>query len=419
MNIAGRLQLAHAHLAGGNPVVTDTICRDILDVDPTNAAAMDLLGVLAARLGFRKMAIDYFRASLASDPNYRPAKDNLRSISKMPPRAAPKHTIRGRRYLLIKAWGFGFWSDVNHVLGALLLAELTERVPVVHWGSNSLFSDGSGRDAFQFYFETVSSYTLDTLKTLDGADFFPNKWSASNLGLDDQAKLNGAGSQIDGILFFARPEAIAVTDFYIGLIDLWLWIPKTHRLFGKSLEVVYRDLAARYLRPRPHITSAVEQFYCEHLSGAPAIAVHVRGSDKHVEYQNNDTINARYFEVLDQLDQETRIFLLTDDARWAEAFRARYGDRLVMTSSERTAGSMGVHTLPHADRPRLGVEVMVDTYLALRCSRFLGNGNSNVSAVVAALKPWGRSECTLLARSQLYMRGLAHRFRANDGPEQR
>jgi hypothetical protein len=36
------------------------------------------------------------------------------------------------RYLLIKAWGFGFWADLDHVLGALLLADLTRRVPVVY-----------------------------------------------------------------------------------------------------------------------------------------------------------------------------------------------------------------------------------------------------------------------------------------------
>ena len=42
-------------------------------------------------------------------------------------------------YLLIKS--YGFWSDVEHVIGALLLAEMTGRTPVVHWGGNSYFTD--------------------------------------------------------------------------------------------------------------------------------------------------------------------------------------------------------------------------------------------------------------------------------------
>ena len=45
------------------------------------------------------------------------------------------------KYLLIKAWGFGFFSDVNHIIGQLLIAELTGRIPIVYWGKNSLFGE--------------------------------------------------------------------------------------------------------------------------------------------------------------------------------------------------------------------------------------------------------------------------------------
>ena len=47
---------------------------------------------------------------------------------------------------------------------------------------------------------------------------------------------------------------------------------------------------------------------------------------------------------------------------------------------------------------------MVDTYLAMRCQSFIGNGLSNVSAFVAVLKPWGDYECTLLTPSLLRSR---------------
>lgn len=57
--------------------------------------------------------------------------------------AAVPHSKSGG-FLLIKSWGYGFWSDVEHVIGALLLAEMTGRTPVVHWGGNSYFSDDEG-----------------------------------------------------------------------------------------------------------------------------------------------------------------------------------------------------------------------------------------------------------------------------------
>jgi hypothetical protein len=80
---------------------------------------------------------------------------------------------------------------------------------------------------------------------------------------------------------------------------------------------------------------------------------------------------------------------------------------------------MGLHYLQDADRTRLGTEVMVDTYLALRCSCFIGNGMSNVSAIVAALKPWRNDECTLLVPSLLHRRNLYLYHQATPTPPPR
>ena len=297
-----RLRSAVGHLKDGRPAIADFICQDLLAADPGNVAAIDLLGLVAARLGLRAKAINYFNAALALDPGYRPAKRNLRRITRSREAIARPHAIDGPRYLVIKAWGCGFWSDVGHVMGSLLLADITGRIPVTHWGWRSLFSDGSAQDAFQFYFEPVSPITLDALLALDDADFFPSKWSVANLGLDDQAKWNGHGSRMAGIEYLSRAETIAVADFYIGVIDLLPWIPKSHSLFGKTLDEVYRDLVARYLRPKHEIAAAVDAFWDEHLSSGPTIAVHVRGADKRDEMPGIDTFNNRYFGLLDRLD---------------------------------------------------------------------------------------------------------------------
>ena len=93
-------------------------------------------------------------------------------------------------YLLIKTWGFGFWADVDHVLGQLLLAEITERTPVVYWSPSSLFSDGSSRNAFEIYFDPLSDISIDYLASHDFC-FYPPKWSAKNLYLDNIQKFSG------------------------------------------------------------------------------------------------------------------------------------------------------------------------------------------------------------------------------------
>lgn len=64
------------------------------------------------------------------------------------------------RFLLIKSWGCGFWSDVDHVMGQLLAAELTNRIPIVYWGPNSLYAGSFQSNAFELYFEPVSNYSI-------------------------------------------------------------------------------------------------------------------------------------------------------------------------------------------------------------------------------------------------------------------
>jgi hypothetical protein len=278
---------------------------------------------------------------------------------------------------------------------------MTGRVPVTHWGRNSLFTDGSDQDAFRLYFEPLSAFALDSLPALGAASFFPPKWSTANLREEDNAKWLGPGSGVRGLYFLNRPETVAVSDFYIGVVELLPWIPAAHKLHGKPLDDVYHYLVATYLKPRERISSQVEEFYRRHISGSPTVAVHVRGSDKKLEMADLDRLNKLYFDAIDREDPTWRILLLTDDTRCVTVFRERYAERVIATDSIRTDNDLGIHYHSSADRVRLGAEVMRDTYLALRCEKFIGNGRSNVSAVAAVLKRWDPGSCVLLVPSQL------------------
>jgi hypothetical protein len=151
------------------------------------------------------------------------------------------------------------------------------------------------------------------------------------------------------------------------------------------------------------VSDEVEQFHAQHLAGRPYVAVHLRGADKYLEQRTLAAVNAQYVEQVDRLasDPAYRIFLLTDDARAADAFRQRFGERLVLAEVERSADDVGVHSKP-GDGPRRGYEVLRDTLLAARADRFLGNGASNVSAAVIHLKPWRDADAVLLAPIRQY-----------------
>lgn len=402
MSVEDAIGLAAAHISRGEFAPADFICRDVLAVAPGHAIAFNLIGVIAAQLGLHDRAIAHFEMALACNPPFQPAKDNLEKVRRVQAQAARSTPLQSPRFLLIKAWGFGFWSDVTHVLGCLLLADISRRVPITHWGRNSLFGDGSGGDAFRLYFEPPSPYTLETVLTYSAPSFFPPKWSSANLRDEDNAKWQGPGSRMGGVYFLNRPETVAVSDFYIGVVDLLPWIPPSHRLSGKPLEEIYHYLTATHLKPREHISAQVEESYRRHVAGRPTIAVHVRGSDKKIEMANLDQFNRLYFDAIDREDPSWRLLLLTDDARYVAVFRERYADRVVTTDSTRTDNDLGIHYSNSVDRVRLGTEVMRDTYLALRCAKFIGNGQSNVSAMAAMLKRWDPGACMLLTPSQLY-----------------
>ena len=117
-------------------------------------------------------------------------------------------------------------------------------------------------------------------------------------------------------------------------------------------------------------------------------------------------LNESYFTTLDRMMEGTgeRIFLLTDSVPIVSAFRARYGDRLVITDACRTDKKIGLHYQEWDDRANLGLEIMKDVYLAARAKRFVGNGGSNPSCMIAHLKNWSPGDFVLLSPNLMHRR---------------
>ena len=309
-----------------------------------------------------------------------------------PPPPAP--TARPR-YLLIRAWGQGFWSDVSHVLGQLLVAEITGRTPIVHWGLNSRFRNDTlpqtpGADApapdtnaWDHFFEPVSNACLADLVGR-GLAYFPPKWRDDNLNVRENGALQGPYARIGALMTMRRSEDVVVSDFHTPLSALRHWIPPWHRLHGATLRAVHADLIARYIRPRPEIVERTDRAWAA-LGHGPFVAVHVRGSDKAVEIRGLKELTDQYPAHLDSLLRSipgARLLLLTDWQPAVAEYRARYADRLVTTDAQRTSDRVGLHFQKALDGRQLGEEVLVDTLLASRCDAFVGLGNSNVSAFI-------------------------------------
>ena len=302
---------------------------------------------------------------------------------------------------MIKAWGYGFWSDVGHVLGQLLLAEISGRVPVVHWGPNSLFVDSASANAFELYFEPLSDFCLTDLQK-ENFDFWPPKWNHKNLAEGEINKWAGPYSRIAGFYLMGRQERVVVSDFNASIFDLKSWIAPGHHLYGLSLDELYLYFVRRYLHPQKVVADAVDHFYEKHLASSDFIAVHARGSDKKGEMRELDEVNRQYKGVIDQYlvtHECGRIFLMTDDARVLEYFTSLYGNKIVSTDCCRTSSDVGIHYQTVPDRRQLGIEVMVDAYIAARAKAFIGNGLSNPSLIVRYLKDWPKGSVYLFGQN--------------------
>src|SRR5580765_3885445 len=101
------IRMAADALDRGEIVWAEALIRVVLEKVPGESRAMELLVALTKKVGV-------------------PRSNDLDASHE--------------RFLLIKSWGKGFWSDVDHVLGALLAAEMTRRTPIVHSGGKCLFT---------------------------------------------------------------------------------------------------------------------------------------------------------------------------------------------------------------------------------------------------------------------------------------
>ncbi len=323
------------------------------------------------------------------------------------------------RFLLIKSWGCGFWSDVDHVMGQLLAAELTNRIPVIYWGPNSLYAQSFQTNAFDLYFEPVSEYSIEDL-TWPGYTFYPQIWNARNIMVEDLDKIAWTQRNLGDMM--SNDASVVVSDIHYFIRPMIDYIPKDHWAYGMTAHQIYRYLFDNYLKLKPDIEAEIEDFYQEKMKGnGPLLSVHIRGGDKVREVENLAGLNRRYYTEIDRyirLYGIKKILLLTDCDDIIKTFKKKYGDMLVFTDCRRSDLAdtrNAAHLQAYREKRRKGIEIIKDTYLAAKCDFFIGNGYSNVSYTVKRLKDWPEDHIQLFYRDLNKEKKLAKKRTKKDG----
>jgi hypothetical protein len=304
------------------------------------------------------------------------------------------------QFLLIKAWNMGFWSAIEHVSGALLMAELTNRIPVIFWGAESLYASEAPliKDAFTMYFMPVSQYTISDLEK-GTFTFFPVRWNYLNIRFPGEVHV----SDLDDVpSLFSRPETVLVSNIHTAIHYFEHMIKEDHPVHGMDFHEKHRYIYNKYFKLQPYLSDQIEKFYNEKMKDKyPILGVHVRGNDKVLERPHLQQLNEAYFPEIDkylQINPSASIFLLTDSVKVLEKYKELYGDKVIHTDSLRSSNENESvhHGLQHYSKMVKGIDIIKDTYLATKCDQFIGASYSNVSLAIYRLKEWPEGTIVLM-----------------------
>ena len=313
------------------------------------------------------------------------------------------------RFLLIKQWGYGFWSDMEDVQSKLLLAEITNRHPIVFWGKDSLYSVGENYNSFELYFLPISDCSVGDVVN-DKYTYYPPIWNFSNVFQTDPNRFSQTYRDLSS--FINSDANVLVSDVHNFMHKIMPWIQEGHPAYGTTDDIdelyhtrletgivldAHRYIINKYLKLQPDIVAEIDEFYHTHMETGPILAVHIRAGVKLNEDPHWSEVIAQYPYEIDcylKDNPSARIFLLTDDDAILEQYKQMYGDILIYTDCTRKSindeSELCLKIFP--DRRRKGIEIIKDTYLACKCDSFIGYWNSNVSRAINRLKVWEKDK---------------------------
>lgn len=398
--------------------------------DPALAApiaeALTTIGTVALRAGRPDVATPYLCEASWRAPDRAGAQRRYEEATKAPtPRLDPG------RYLIIKAIGEGFFAEVHQLLAGLVLAQATNRVPVIDWRHGFAFHRriealGQARAtttdaAFLELFEPISgAMSLETMVMELAREqaqhhapipVWPPRWaSGSPLSVPRDAdriardlaaerEQNAAPPPSNWIgAFVARPERVVVLDVPISVAEALCWLPASHPLHGVNLWAAMIQLRRAFLVPRQELEREADRIIDQRLNNDPFVAVHVRMGDmwRTNPHLARDTaklpaaVAAMRTRVRERLGgiSMPRVYLLSDGHRAIELFEARYRTHLGYQDCARTRTTEGLHKAAWPDHSSLAREALLDVMVASRADSFVGMGCSHLSCAAAWWHEW-------------------------------
>ncbi|MDA0652214.1 MAG: hypothetical protein O3C49_02915 [Proteobacteria bacterium] len=406
--------LRHARQAmeNDNLAYAEALSQEIIALEAEDGVAWAIRAHIAGLIGLEDKAVGW---GARANPNVLAGFDRPRHEKVQALLAGCGRCPDEERFLLIKSLGYDFWTEIFHVFGGLLLAEITNRQPCVLWGANTPFLHHGTDNAFPQFFNGIGTELLMFLRAAPADEIFPGKWRTAGI---DAAKADtavpphhGGEGKLAALWLLNRPERVVVSDFLVGIVDLLAWIPEDHSLAGLTPDEIIRRLIEKYLVPNWRIRDRVaEQMGL--LGGRKILAVHIQGAEEPDAMPILERINSHYPAIVEQATaKDYAVWLMTDYQPYVDEYRARFGDAIICQESLRTLSTKESHAaVGLGDPQRFGEELVTDVLVAASCDRFVGNGAFDPSCMVDFLMAGDATKKHLFLPNQ-NRRRLLHLYR--------
>jgi len=285
----------------------------------------------------------------------------------------------------------GLFSLIQQVIANVPWALGEGRIPIADFRERTCYWTPAGRhgsdNVWEYYFEpVVADYPAASV---------PERITAAiEQRFPDQ---NETGYFVDDTHF--------VTNHFgdhPSLRGKALAIPYTTGNPDRALRLQASEIIRECVRPRPYIARKVDGFFAEHVGDAPAIGVHVRGTDavsanETREYRRGSLDLARFEQELTRLlDQRpgAKVLVATDAEASLRFLKDAFGDRVVAYDAVRHAEGEAAGEGPTgcimpayvaADRETAaqnGEDAVVEYLLLARCEHLVHNGASLAATVL-------------------------------------
>ena len=378
------LRQARQAMENDNLAYAEALAQEIIALEPEDGVAWAIRAHIAGLIGLEDKAVSW---GAKANPNVltgfdRPGHEKVQNII-----AGCGACPDEERFLLIKSLGHGFWTEIFHLLGGLLLAEITNRQPCVLWGANTPFLHDGSDNAFPKYFNGIGTELLMFLRGAPVEEIFPRKWHAAGIdAAESETNIpphRGGEGQMAALWLLNRPERVVVSDYLIGIVDLLVWIQDDHPMAGLTPDAIVRRLIEKYLVPNWRIRDQVSE-HMSQLEGRKTVAVHIQAAEEPDALQILEDINSHYPAIVEQAaDKDYAIWLMTDHQPFVDEYRARFGDAIFCQEALRTSNAKEDYpAIGLQDPQRFGEELFTDVLVAASCNRFIGNGAFDPSCMV-------------------------------------